>query len=93
MRVAGLEPFKDFAICPHSPDEECACRKPSGKMIEELLQKYSLNAEKSYMIGDKTIDPEAGLAAGVQGVLVRKSKKTDFPYFETLLDFAKSLKK
>jgi len=93
MRMAGLEPFKDFAICPHSPDDSCECRKPSGKMILDLIQKYSLNAEKSYMLGDKTIDPESGLAAGVQGILVRKPKKSDFPYFETLLDFAKSLEK
>lgn len=93
MRNGGLAPFKDFAICPHSPDESCECRKPSGQMITELIEKHSISPEKSFMIGDKIIDPEAGKAAGVQGILVRKQKKSEFPYFETLIDFANSLKK
>lgn len=93
LREHKLSPFKDFAICPHSPDEACECRKPSGKMIQELMKKYHISPDHSYMVGDKVIDAEAGMNAGIQGILIRQNLKSDFPYFKTLLDFANSLKK
>ncbi len=93
LREHKLNPFKDFAICPHSPDDKCECRKPSGKMIQELIAKYNLSPDHCYMVGDKLIDAEAGKNAGVQGVLVRHNHGTEFPFFKSLTDFANSLKK
>ncbi len=93
LRENKLHPFKDFAICPHSPEDKCDCRKPSGKMIQELIQKYHLSPEHCYMLGDKVIDAEAGKNAGIHGVLVRHNHQSEFPFFKTLLDFAHSLKK
>lgn len=92
LRDHKLNPFKDFAICPHSPDDKCECRKPSGKMIRDLMEKYQITPEKSYMVGDKLIDAEAGKDAGVHGILVRHATSPNFPHFKTLLDFANSLK-
>jgi UDP-N-acetylmuramoyl-tripeptide--D-alanyl-D-alanine ligase len=93
LRAHKLSPFKDFAICPHSPDDACECRKPSGKMIQDLMEKYKISPDQSYMVGDKLIDAEAGRNAGIQGILVRQAHGSDFPYFKTLLEFAQSLKK
>jgi len=93
MREVKLSPFKDFAICPHAPQDECDCRKPSGKMILDLIKKYDLNPEHCYMLGDKLIDAEAGKNAGIKGILVRHAYGNDFPFFKTLLEFANSLKK
>lgn len=93
LREHKLQPFKDFAICPHSPDDKCECRKPSGKMIRDLMEKYHISPNHSYMVGDKLIDAEAGRDAGVQGVIVRHTQSKEFPYFKTLLEFAQSLKK
>lgn len=93
MREVKLAPFKDFAICPHAPQDNCECRKPSGKMITDLMEKYDLTPDHCYMVGDKLIDAEAGRNAGIQGVLVRHAHGNDFPFFKTLLDFAHSLKK
>jgi UDP-N-acetylmuramoyl-tripeptide--D-alanyl-D-alanine ligase len=86
-----LQPFKDFAICPHSPDENCQCRKPSGKMILELIEKHQIDPSASYMLGDKVIDGEAGKNAGVTGALVRHQSKSDFPFYKNLLEFANHL--
>lgn len=92
LREVKLSPFKDFAICPHSPSEKCDCRKPHPKMILELAEKHSINTSKSYMIGDKSIDAECGVKAGMTGIIVRQeSEKKDYPFFKTLLDFAKFL--
>lgn len=93
LRENKLNPFKDFAICPHSPEDKCDCRKPSGKMIKDLIEKYNLSPEHCYMVGDKVIDAEAGKNAGIHGILVRHKHQSDFPFFKTLMDFAESLKK
>jgi D-glycero-D-manno-heptose 1,7-bisphosphate phosphatase len=92
LRASKLHPFKDFAICPHSPDDACKCRKPSGQMIQELIEKHHISAKDSYMAGDKLIDAQCGENAGVQGILVRHEHKSDFPFFKTLLEFAHHLK-
>lgn len=92
LRENKLQPFKDFAICPHSPDDKCACRKPSGQMIQELITKHHVDPKHSYMLGDKIIDAESGKNAGITGILVRHEHKSDFPFFKTLLEFANHLK-
>ena len=93
MRENKLSPFKDFGICPHSPDDNCECRKPSPKMLTDLIAKYHVNPDQSYMVGDKLIDAECGRNAGIQGVIIRHHQNKDFPYYKTLLEFAQSLKK
>lgn len=93
LREHKLQPFKDFAICPHSPDDKCECRKPSGKMILDLMEKYHISPEHSYMIGDKLIDAQSGRNAGVKGILLRGLTSPEYPSFKTLLEFAQSLKK
>jgi D-glycero-D-manno-heptose 1,7-bisphosphate phosphatase len=93
LRSHKLNPFKDFAICPHSPDDHCQCRKPSGQMIKDLMEKYHLDPKKCYMVGDKLIDAESGKNAGIQGIMVRHQHKGDYPFYKTLLEFAQYLKK
>jgi D-glycero-D-manno-heptose 1,7-bisphosphate phosphatase len=93
LREIKLSPFKDFAVCPHAPSDGCDCRKPSGKMIRDLIEKYHIDSKQSYMVGDKVIDGEAGRDAGVQSILVRHGNSHEFPHFKTLLEFANSLKK
>lgn len=92
LRENKLMQFKDFAVCPHAPDENCKCRKPSGQMIKDLITKHKIDPEGSYMLGDKVIDAEAGQNAGITGILVRQKHKSDFPFYKTLLDFANHLK-
>ena len=93
LRAHKLEAFKDFAICPHAPSDHCLCRKPSGQMIKDLIEKHHINPKHSYMVGDKLIDAESGQNAQIQGIIVRQkpSKESDFPFFKTLLEFAQSL--
>jgi len=92
LRQLKLKPFVDFGICPHAPHDQCECRKPSGKMIIDMINKYAIDPQKSYMVGDKLIDAEAGENAGIQGIVVRGKSHGHFPHFSTLLDFAQSLK-
>jgi len=61
-------------FCPHHPDENCRCRKPGTKFIEEAITKYNINKDESYFIGDKTSDIKAGHDSGLKTILVLTGK-------------------
>lgn len=53
----------DMAYCPHSPEENCTCRKPHLGMWEYLQKKYQLDPIQCAMIGDKKEDVLFGINA------------------------------
>jgi D-glycero-D-manno-heptose 1,7-bisphosphate phosphatase len=59
--------------CPHGIDDGCICRKPSPGMLLQAAQELNIDLKKSYMIGDKQTDIEAGEAAGCKGILVDRN--------------------
>ncbi len=46
--------------CPHSPEENCNCRKPATGMLERAVKDFNIDPTSSFMIGDKTSDIKAG---------------------------------
>ena len=62
--------------CPHHPDGKdpydlaCDCRKPLPGMLLKAARDLDLNLGDSWMVGDKLVDVEAGLAAGCKSLLV-----------------------
>lgn len=59
-----LGKFDAIYYCPHTPEERCGCRKPEPDMILAAARKYDIDLKKSYMIGDRDTDLEAGNRAG-----------------------------
>ncbi|MEG0215712.1 MAG: HAD family hydrolase [Hungatella sp.] len=66
-----------FFYCPHHPEHgigeyktECTCRKPGIGMFQMAEEFYEVDKARSYMIGDKLLDIEAGNRYGVTGILV-----------------------
>lgn len=61
-----------FYHCPHHPDfsEECACRKPMPGMINKAIQDFDIDKDRSWLVGDKFSDIQAGSSAGVKSILV-----------------------
>lgn len=59
--------------CPHPPDlvPPCACRKPCPGLLLQAAADLNLDLSRSYMIGDKQSDLDAGYAAGCHTILVR----------------------
>lgn len=55
--------------CPHGPQDNCDCRKPNAKMLQQGIEKYKLDVENSWMIGDKPSDMEAALKAGIANTI------------------------
>lgn len=65
--------FHKIYYCPHLPSHNCKCRKPKSGMIEEAILEFNINREKSYIIGDRESDIEAGLNASL-GTTILYSK-------------------
>ncbi|MBI2660075.1 HAD family hydrolase [Candidatus Woesearchaeota archaeon] len=73
-------------VCPHAPDDNCECRKPKTKMIDDAAREFGIDLSKSFMIGDKKIDVEMGHNAGCKSILVltgkgmneKKNSKADY---------------
>ena len=70
----------DIFVCPCLPEEDCECRKPKPGMILEAARKHGIDLSKSFMVGDKQIDADAGRAAGCRTILISEdqSMKADF---------------
>ena len=73
--LAGRDAHIDaYYYCPHHPDHggriSCDCRKPAPGMILRAARDWDIDLSRSYMVGDKPADMEAGLAAGVTPIVV-----------------------
>jgi len=58
-------------VCPHAPEDGCACRKPRLGLIRQASAELGFNVNESIVIGDKPADIEMGRCAGAMTVLVR----------------------
>ena len=58
-------------VCPHHPDDGCACRKPSGDMLLQASQTLGVSLGDSYLVGDRLQDVLTGKRTGCTTILVR----------------------
>jgi D-glycero-D-manno-heptose 1,7-bisphosphate phosphatase len=79
VAALGAEEIRldDFYYCYHHPKGivpqwtgPCECRKPAPGMILKAAQKHNLDLKSSWVVGDRDIDAEAGVAAGCRSILV-----------------------
>ncbi|SDO36419.1 D-glycero-alpha-D-manno-heptose-1,7-bisphosphate 7-phosphatase [Lentzea jiangxiensis] len=65
-----LGPFGTWQICPHHPDEGCACRKPAPGLVLAACEALDVRPERVVVVGDIGADVDAAAAAGASSVLV-----------------------
>ncbi len=58
--------IQQIAYCPHSPEDNCHCRKPQTGMINEILKQYPIDLSDSWLIGDKQSDIDLAHNAKIQ---------------------------
>ncbi len=69
-------------FCPHHPEKghpsenikykiDCSCRKPKTGMIEKAQSDLNIDLEKSFLIGDRTVDIQTAKNAGLTSIGVR----------------------
>ena len=75
---AGGARIDRYYFCPHHPTAPieryrrvCRCRKPAPGMIEDATRDLGLDLARSFTVGDRWRDIQAGQAAGVRAVLVK----------------------
>lgn len=78
----------EVAYCPHKPKSGCECRKPNSKMILDLGDKYNIDLDKSYMVGDTDTDIQAGKKAGTKAVFIGDSDPLADAVFPNLKEAA-----
>jgi D-glycero-D-manno-heptose 1,7-bisphosphate phosphatase len=64
----------EIFYCPHSPSEQCACRKPAPGLVNAAIDRSGISAAQTLVIGDDVRDLEAAKVAGVRSALVRTGK-------------------
>lgn len=62
--------IKKIYFCPHSPLENCLCRKPNPKMLLDAKLEFNIDMKNSWVIGDKESDVQAGFNAGVTNLIL-----------------------
>jgi D-glycero-D-manno-heptose 1,7-bisphosphate phosphatase len=63
-------------FCPHTADENCACRKPRVGMFEEIAARFHTELKGVPAIGDSLKDLQAAEAVGALPILVLTGKGT-----------------
>lgn len=61
-------------VCPHHPDDRCACRKPEPGLLLEAAERLEVDLDRSFLVGDAASDLEAGARAGCETILVRTGR-------------------
>jgi D-glycero-D-manno-heptose 1,7-bisphosphate phosphatase len=60
--------------CPHTPDENCHCRKPLPGLFEQIGDRFGVQLADVHAVGDTLRDAQAAAAVGCQTHLVRTGK-------------------
>ena len=57
-------------VCPHHPNDGCACRKPLPKHLLSAAEAHGVDLTRSYLVGDRLSDVETAQNAGCIPILV-----------------------
>jgi len=58
-------------VCPHRPEDACACRKPKPAMALRAADRFGFAPADSVVVGDHLADLGMGRAIGATTILVR----------------------
>lgn len=78
-RLLDELPIDLVKVCPHAQDMGCACRKPAPKMLLDAAAELGVALSKSYMVGDRWSDVEAGRAAGCYTIKIERGWANERP--------------
>lgn len=60
----------DVRVCYHTDTDDCDCRKPRPGMILAAAKDWNIDLGRSFLVGDRWRDMEAGHAAGCRTILI-----------------------
>ncbi|MDR1666013.1 MAG: HAD-IIIA family hydrolase [Puniceicoccales bacterium] len=69
----GEELFREICLATETPDDPPVYRKPSPRFILEMIEKYTLDPHRSWMIGDRWTDVQTGINAGIRSLFLAQT--------------------
>ena len=69
-QLSSTLPLDEFRTCYHDDHEACDCRKPAPGALLAAALEHDIELKRSYMIGDRWRDIEAGQRAGCKTVFI-----------------------
>jgi D-glycero-D-manno-heptose 1,7-bisphosphate phosphatase len=70
LRAGGVE-VEGIEVCPHRPEDGCACRKPKPGMALRAAEKFGFELTDAFVVGDHAGDMGLGRTVGATTILVR----------------------
>lgn len=61
-------------FCPHTPEDQCDCRKPRPGLMHDIGKRYGIDLAQVPMVADTLRDLQAAAAAGCEPHLVRSGR-------------------
>ena len=77
-------PIDEFITCYHDSGDGCNCRKPLPGSLLKAAEEHQIDLSKSFMVGDRWRDIEAGQSAGCKTFFINyryAEQKPDAPDF------------
>lgn len=60
--------------CPHTPEENCECRKPQPTLLQQAQKEHNLDLTKCYIVGDRWSDMVSAANVGSKKILVKTGR-------------------
>ena len=77
--LADQLPLDDFFACYHDENDNCGCRKPKPGLLLEAAEKHGVDLKRSYLVGDRWRDIDAGAAAGCRTIFIDRDYQERAP--------------
>lgn len=71
--------------CPHTPEDNCECRKPRPGLFNQAIEKYNINVDDSLMVGDKVSDIQAAQSAGINSCYLVNERVNEEKVYSSLI--------
>jgi histidinol-phosphate phosphatase family protein len=88
LAAEGIE-LDGIYVCPHGPDEGCACRKPEPGLFLQARDELGLDLGASFVVGDREVDVEAGRRLGATPIRIGREAE-DLSAAADLIETARS---
>jgi len=69
--------FSRVFICPHTPADQCSCRKPKTGLVADYLKEKSPDLQRTFVIGDRETDVLFGKNIGCKTIRLGDSQESN----------------
>lgn len=92
--ISQVTGISNFYVCDHDDHDACECRKPKTGLFSNAAQDLNLDLSRSFVVGDRWKDIEAGQRAGCMCFFIdgKYSERRPSPPFHTVASLLEAAK-